>query len=99
MPAGSVAVAVTEGMPIFEVAIPCEVFGRPRLDLADPWYDFRVCAAAPGQTRVGGGFIAGTPCSFDDLALADTVIVPACENAVDRQPPELVDAVRAAHER
>src|SRR5919197_1790564 len=99
MAVGSVAVGVTEGVPLFEVAIPCEVFGRPRLDLADPWYDFRVCAASPGQTRVGAGFVAGTPFGLDDLVRADTVIVPACENVCDRQPPDLVEAVRAAHAR
>src|ERR687887_1734777 len=98
MAVASVAVGVTEGVPLFEVAIPCEVFGRPRLDLADPWYDFRVCAASPGQTRVGAGFVAGTPFGLDDLVRADTVIVPACENVCDRQPADLVEAVRAAHE-
>ena len=86
-------------MPLFEVAIPCEVFGRPRLDLAAPWYDFRICAASPGRTRVGAGFVAGTPFGLDDLVRADTMIVPACENVRDRQPPDLVEAVRAAHAR
>ncbi|MFG2084656.1 MULTISPECIES: helix-turn-helix domain-containing protein [unclassified Spirillospora] len=42
----AVAVAVTEGVPIFELAIPCEVFGYHRPGLTTSWYDFRVCAAA-----------------------------------------------------
>ncbi|HEX4214245.1 MAG TPA: helix-turn-helix domain-containing protein [Candidatus Dormibacteraeota bacterium] len=99
MAPGSVALAVSEGVPIFEAAIPCEVFGRPRRDLADPWYDFRVCAVDPGRTRLGGGFIAGTAHGLEDLAGADTVIVPACENVHEEQPAELVEAVRAAHSR
>lgn len=86
-------------MPIFEVAIPCEVFGRARLDLADPWpYDSTVCAAEPGRTTIGAGFVAGTVHGLDELATAHTVIVPACADVHDAQPPGLVAAVRAAHE-
>lgn len=96
---GSVAVAITDGMPIFEFAVPCEVFGRPRLDLADPWYDFRICAAEPGRTRVAGGFIAATTYDFTDLIRADTVVVPACEDVQAEPPGELVEAVRLAHSR
>lgn len=99
MTPGSVAVGVTEGVPIFEVAVPCEVFGRPRPGLVEPWYEFRVCSSEPGRTRVGGGFIAGAPSGLDDLVRADTVIVPACEDVHCAQPPDLVEAVRAAHER
>ena len=38
-------VAVTADVPVFEVAIPCEVFGLDRSDIADPWYEFHVVAA------------------------------------------------------
>ncbi len=97
MAMGRVALAVTEGVPIFDVAIPCEVFGRARPDLADHWYDFRVCAAEPGRTRTGAGFVADTRFGLDELAWADTVIVPACADPHDPPPRGLVDAVRAAH--
>jgi AraC family transcriptional regulator, transcriptional activator FtrA len=96
---GSVAIAVSEGVPIFEVAIPCEVFGRSRPDIADPWYDFRVCAVDPGRTSIGPGFIAAGTQGLEGLLEVDTVIVPACDDVHDRQPRELVDAVRAAHTR
>ncbi len=99
MKLGSVAVAVTDGMPIFEIAVPCEVFGRPRLDLADPWYDFRICAAEPGRTRVAEGFVAATEHDFSDLTRADTVVIPACEDVHLRPPADLVEAVRLAHGR
>jgi AraC family transcriptional activator FtrA len=94
----SVALAMTDGVPIFEAAIPCEVFGRHRRELADPWfYDFRVCAAEPGRTRTGSGFVVDTRYGLDELVHADTVIVPACADVHDTQPPELVEAVREAH--
>jgi len=94
-----VALAVTEGVPIFETAIPCEVFGRSRSDLAEPWYDLRVCAERPGRTRTGAGFVAATPHGLDELVKADTVIIPACADVAERAPPPLIQAVQRAHAR
>jgi len=102
MTAPRVLLAVTEDVPIFEVAIPCEVFGRPRLDIMDPWYELRVCARAPGHTRTAADFVAGTTYGLGEVAKArktDTVIVPACANVLESNPPELVAAVRKAHAR
>ena len=93
-----VAVAVTPGAPIFELAVPCEVFGIARPELVDPWYDFRLCATVPGA-EVAGGFVAATASSLDDLVTADTVIIPACATVHAHQPPALVEAVREAHRR
>ncbi|MFI0485610.1 GlxA family transcriptional regulator [Actinomadura sp. 9N215] len=89
------AVAVTEGVPIFELAIPCEVFGYERPGLTDRWYDFRLCA--PAGTRTTAGFAADAQHGLDALADADTVVIPACANILDDQPSDLVEAVRAAH--
>jgi len=97
MTSPSVAVAVTDGAPIFELAIPCEVFGYPRPELTDSWYEFRLCAA-PG-TRTAAGFAPGTYHGLDALAEAHTVVVPACGSVHDEQPAELVEAVAAAHRR
>src|SRR5215471_10166903 len=93
-----VAVAVGDGMGLFELAIPCEVFGQRRERFVQPWYEFRVCAAEPGRTRVGAGFVASTVYSFDDLAWADTVVVPAYPfpTELGQPDPALVEAVRAA---
>lgn len=92
----SIALAVTADVPMFEVAIPCEVFGLERPDWVDPWYSFRVCS--PGDVPVGSWFRTQTPHGLDALVTADTVIVPA-RHSVDADPPDdLVDAVRAAHE-
>lgn len=90
-----VALAVTDGIPLFELAVPAAVFGVDRPDLVDPWYELIVCSA-PGA-RVGGFFRADTPYGLDELAKADTVIVPACHDVIEDPPGELVDAVKAAH--
>src|SRR6185437_5702992 len=95
-----VAVAVTDGAPVFELAVPCEVFGIDRSDLVDPWYELRLCAAEPGPVRVASGLQVPAPHSLDELVAADTVIVGACSRQIRLAPPaDLVDAVRAAYEK
>lgn len=92
----TVALAITDGIPLLEVAAACEVFGVNRSDLVDPWYDFRVCG--PATAQIGGWFRPYAPCGLDDLSSADTVVVPGCRDVYESPPVELVDAVRAAHE-
>jgi transcriptional regulator GlxA family with amidase domain len=89
----AVALAVTDGTPLFELAAACEVFGVDR-GLADGWYDFRVCG--PDGAAVGGWLTAGIRLGLDALSGADTVIVPSCRDVDGPPPPALVDAVRAA---
>ncbi|GAA2360641.1 helix-turn-helix domain-containing protein [Saccharopolyspora halophila] len=88
--------AVTERAPLFELAVPCEIFGIDRPELADPWYDMRVCSVEP-DTTVAAGFVAGTAADMTELTQADTVIVPACVS-MHEPPQRLVEAVRSAYE-
>lgn len=90
----SVAIAATDGMLHFELAIAFEVFGSAPDAVSGPWYDVTVC----GTHAVRAGYFMVEPdCGFDRLAHAETVIVPAVVD-VDRAPPDdLVEAVRAAH--
>jgi transcriptional regulator GlxA family with amidase domain len=96
-----VAVAIGDRMGLFELAIPCEVFGQRRERFVEQWYEFRVCAAEPGRTRVGFEFVADTVYGFDDLDWADTVVVPAYPfpNMFEQPNAALVEAVRGAHQR
>ncbi|MFD5142275.1 helix-turn-helix domain-containing protein [Streptomyces sp. NPDC058401] len=90
----TVALAVTDGMLHFELALACEVFGSDLTHLVDPWYEFSLCG--PDAVRIDR-FRLEPDHGLDHLAQADTVIVPGWAD-VDRDPPaELVDAVRAAH--
>jgi AraC family transcriptional activator FtrA len=93
-----VALAVAPGAPIFEVSVPCEVFGVDRPDIADPWYELLVCPTEPA-TELAGGFVAVQPGSMADLAAADTVIVPGCRSVHVDPPPQLLAAVAEAYER
>lgn len=93
----SVALALYDGAMLFEAAAAVEVFGVDRSDLADPWYDFRVCGQDRG--RVGDWLRVDTPHGLDTLVGADTVVVSSCDVELGPPPGDVVDAVRAAHDR
>ncbi|MFI0820404.1 GlxA family transcriptional regulator [Streptomyces sp. NPDC021098] len=101
----AIALAVTEGMPIFDLAVPCHVFGTDRPELPENWYDLRVCAIGPEGGQAGAPvatrswFAAHTPYGTADLVGADTVIVPASADVHGDPPGELIDALREAHGR
>ncbi|GLW31731.1 helix-turn-helix domain-containing protein [Actinoplanes regularis] len=91
----SVAIAATDGMLHFELALAYEVFGTKPDAVPGPWYDVRVCG--PHAIRLGR-FLLEPDSGLDGLAAADTVIVPGLAD-VDQPPPaDLVEAVRVAHE-
>lgn len=94
-----VATLLLDRFAMFELAVPCEVFGIDRSDLADPWYDFKVCAGEPGPLRSEHGFVIETPYGLDDLVKADTVVIPATHRGDDEYPPGVIEAVQEAHRR
>ena len=93
-----VAMAVQPGAPIFELSVPCEVFGVSRPEIHDPWYRFQVCPTTPGA-RVASGFVADQPGTMRDLAHADTLIIIGSENIHVDPPVQLLDALHEAHRR
>ncbi|GAA4202211.1 GlxA family transcriptional regulator [Actinocatenispora rupis] len=92
----TVALALSDGVPLYELAAPCAIFGAPRPDTATTWYDFRVCG--PAGARVDRWFRAATEHTYEDLVGANTVVVPACHDGDLRPPADLVAAVRTAYD-
>ncbi|WP_406326795.1 helix-turn-helix domain-containing protein [Streptomyces sp. NBC_00203] len=90
----TVALAVTDGMLHYELSVAVEIFGSDLTHIVDPWYDFALCGNAP--VRVDR-FRLEPDHGLDHLAHADTVIVPGWADTDREPPPELVEAVRAAH--
>ncbi|WP_061298058.1 helix-turn-helix domain-containing protein [Herbidospora cretacea] len=90
----SVAVAATDGMLHFELALAAEVFGSAPDALPGPWYEVSVCGTGP--VRVGR-FLLEPDRGLDWLVRAGTVIVPALTDVGQDPPADLVEAVRAAH--
>ncbi|MET0414929.1 MAG: helix-turn-helix domain-containing protein [Actinoplanes sp.] len=91
----TIALAAVDGMLHFELAMACEVFVRDPTGQADPWYDLEICGSR--DVRVGR-FRMQPDAGLDRLASADTVIVPAVADVDAAVPPDLLDAVRAAHQ-
>src|ERR671935_1298945 len=100
MPARHVVAALAyHDISPFELSVAHEVFGLERPELGVPWYRFLVCAAEPGPLRTLAGFTIDTPYGLDELVHADTVVVPGWR-AVDLEPPpDVLEALRAAHAR
>jgi transcriptional regulator GlxA family with amidase domain len=98
--AHTVALVLTDQLPVFDFAVPCEVFGIDRSDIVAPWYELQMCAAEPGPLRTTGGLRIDTGHGLDDIVAADTVLVPGSQRTLQLDPPpDLLDALRAAHAR
>lgn len=91
----TVAIALLPGMPLFEVAVPCEVFGTPRPGLVEPAYRVLLCAGEP-STDLGTAALR-VDHGWSDLAAAGTVVVPALASWDADVPDLLVQALRDAH--
>jgi AraC family transcriptional activator FtrA len=95
----TVAVLAYDELAMFGFAIACEVFGDSYVaDLGVPWYDLLVCGPRQGSARLDSGLRIDVPHGLHRLSRADTVIVPAC-GAAGGAPPEVLRALRRAHER
>ncbi|HEX2705596.1 MAG TPA: helix-turn-helix domain-containing protein [Candidatus Lustribacter sp.] len=95
----TVAVIVQEPVAAFELGVLSEVFGIDRTDDGVPAFEFRVCAARPGEvleTTGGFGVVARHP--LDEARDADLVAIPA--GPVDGPFDDAVlDVLRASTER
>jgi transcriptional regulator GlxA family with amidase domain len=92
-----VALALSDGVPLYELAAPCAIFGTDRAEITGAgWYDFRVCG--PPDVQVDNWFRSTAEHTYADLVTAGTVIVPACHDAAMHPPADLVEAVRAAYD-
>lgn len=94
----TVAVAAFQNVAVFELAVPCEVFGIDRSDMGMPTYRLQVCGIEPGPLRTNAGFLLDARHGLRALERADTVIVPGWH--VEEDPPApFLAALRRAHSR
>jgi len=89
-----IAVLALHGVIAFELAMPCEVFGRVRVAGLHQAYDVRVCGEA--KDIKAGAFDLRVPWDLSHLSDADTVIVPGLDNPMSPISDEVLDALRAA---
>ncbi|NVN53719.1 helix-turn-helix domain-containing protein [Mycolicibacterium hippocampi] len=100
----SVAILAYDGMSGFESGVAAEIFGMTELSerfsagLISPWYSVKLCSEQP-EIRLLGGATVRTSYGLDDLAAADTVVIPSVSDVAQPISPELVSAIRAADSR
>ena len=95
----TVAAVVDQGALTFDFAIPCEVFGVDRSDIASPWYEFLVVAAGERRVRTQTGFVIEAPLGLDALDRADTIVVPGWSSTDVDPSDDLIAALHGAHRR
>ena len=100
-PPHTVVTIALSPVAMFELAVACEVFGIDRSELVAPqrWYRFVLAGMelGPVETELPGVTI-DVQRGLDAIAEADTVVVPASHREWP-PPAELLDALRAAHDR
>ena len=96
-----VAVLVFDDVSVFEMAVPCEVWGIDRTSQGVPPSEVRVCTADPLPLATSMGFTIDTANGLETVEWADTIVLPAAPKPYTSRPtpPEVVDALRAAHRR
>jgi AraC family transcriptional regulator, transcriptional activator FtrA len=95
-----IAIPVTAGLQLFELAIPCEVFEPNREDFPVPWwYELQLCAVEDGPVRTAEGLVFDSPFGLEEVSRADTVIIPGCADREREVPQALLQALRSAYDR
>ncbi|MCL8027532.1 helix-turn-helix domain-containing protein [Nocardioides bruguierae] len=93
----NVAALVYDGVAPFELGVVCEAFGLDRADDGVPVLDFAVCGVTPGPVETDMGFALDVRHDLGRVAEADLVCVPAQPRG--EAPPEIIEALQAAHDR
>jgi AraC family transcriptional regulator, transcriptional activator FtrA len=96
---GLVAVVAYDGLCTFEFGIAVEVFGLPRPEFDFPWYRFAVVAAEGKRARAMGGIVVEASLGLDQLAKANTIIIPGWRDKTERPPQALLNAISKANAR
>lgn len=95
----TVALVAIGSTGLFEFAIGVEVFGVDRSAMGLPNYRLLVCTAEPSPVSIGNGVTIQPEHDLDDVAMADTVIVPSWDFGGPPPPAQLLMALRTAHAR
>ncbi|MGB3231397.1 MAG: helix-turn-helix domain-containing protein [Mycobacterium sp.] len=100
----TVAILAYDEMSGFESGLAAEIFGMAELSemfsagIPAPGYSVKLCSETP-EIRLLGGATVRTSYGLDDLAVADTVVIPSVRDVAQTTSPELVDAIKAADDR
>src|SRR5436305_2260728 len=93
----TVAILTLDGVVVYNLSIPIEVFGRTRLPNGQAAYRVLICA--PTEKVNAGLFTLHVPWQLDKLTEADTIILPSLANPAMPIPNDVVVALRSAWAR
>ncbi|HBZ3632017.1 TPA: transcriptional regulator FtrA, partial [Klebsiella quasipneumoniae] len=88
-----------DGLCTFEFGVAVEIFGLPRPEMGERWYQFAVAAVDEGPLRATGGVRLMTDGGPELLAQAQTIVVPGWRGIDAPVPEALCAALSAAHAR
>ncbi|MGU3652371.1 helix-turn-helix domain-containing protein [Mycolicibacterium sp. A43C] len=100
----AVAILAYDGMTGFESGLAAEIFGMAELPgrfsagVAPVGYAVKMCSEQP-EIRMLGGAVVRTSYGIEDLAGADTVLIPSVRDVEQAPSDDLLDAIRAADAR
>ena len=99
-----VAILAYDGMTGFESGLAAEIFGMAELPgrfsagVAPGGYAVKLCSEQP-EIRMLGGAVVRTSYGIEDLASADTVLIPSVRDVEQAPSDALLEAIRAADTR
>ncbi len=100
----TVAILAYDGMTGFESGLAAEIFGMAELPgrfsagVAPGGYAVKLCSEQP-EIRMLGGAVVRTSYGIEDLASADTVLIPSVRDVEQAPSDALLEAIRAADTR
>jgi len=94
-----VAILAYDGLCTFEFGCAVELFALERPELDVPWYSYAVCAVEAGLLRAAGGLMVAAPHGLEEVARADTIVIPGWRGADQPPPSALIAALQQAHAR
>jgi len=100
-PRHRIAVLALDDAVPFDVGIPGQVFGSARRDERS-LYSVRVCSPGAAPVDTTAGYSIQPKYGLDEIATADTVLIPGVRGATAagrEYPAEALDAIRAAAAR
>jgi transcriptional regulator GlxA family with amidase domain len=90
----TVAVLALDGVIPFDLSAPIDTFGRARLPDGREPYRVRVCSVR--EEVSAGAFTMRAPYGLQELAQADTIVLPGVAEPLPELPPGVTGALRAA---
>lgn len=87
---------VSDELLAFEFGIAYEVFGLPRPEFGEDWYQFEVCTVKPGNIRASGGLQTFVDKGLEALLTADLIIIPGWPDISGPIPEEVTETLLQA---